>query len=101
MDTLLVLNANPEVEDDLLDYLLELDCVSGFTSYPVRGHGRHEGRRIPLSLAEQVTGRRKRVLVEILLEAAAVPEVLGGLRDRVGTDIIWWQLPVQGFGRIS
>jgi hypothetical protein len=53
------------------------------------------------SLAEQVTGRRKRVLVQILLEAAAVPEVLGGLRDRVGTDIIWWQLPVQGFGRIS
>lgn len=101
MDTMLVLNANPEIEDELLDYLLELDCVSGFTSYPVRGHGRHEGRRVPLSVAEQVTGRRKRVLVEILLEAAAIPLVLDGLKARVGGDITWWQLPLSGFGRVE
>ena len=37
MDTLLVLNVNKELEDDLVDYLLELDCISGFTSMPLSG----------------------------------------------------------------
>jgi len=97
MDTLLVLNVNKELEDDLVDYLLELDCISGFTSMPVRGHG----SRSQLSLAEQVTGRQQRLVMEILLDASAVDTVLAGLANHVGRDIVWWQQPVARSGRIG
>lgn len=97
MDTLLILNLAPELEEDLVDYLLELDCVSGFTSMQVHGHGRHG----QMSIAEQVTGRRKRVQVELLLSASMVPLVLADLGTRVGRDITYWQQPVHGFGRID
>ena len=96
MNTLLVLNLAPELEEDLVDYLLQLDCIDGFTCYPVRGHGRH-GR---MTLAEQVTGRRRRMQVEILMALADVAQVLDGLADNVGRGINWWHSPIGGSGRI-
>lgn len=95
--TMLVLNIPPEVEEDLVDYLLTLEAVGGFTSFRVHGHGEHAA----LSLAEQVTGRRARLRYEIVLDAARVPEVLGGLATSVGRDIIHWEQPVSNFGRID
>ena len=97
MNTLLVLNINKELEDDLVDYLLELDCIGGFTSMPVRGHG----TRGALSAAEQVTGRQQRLAMEILLDASAVDTVLAGLAESVGREIVWWQQPVTRSGRIG
>jgi len=97
MHTLLVLNINPELEEELIDYLLELDSVSGFTSYHVNGHGHHAS----LSIAEQVTGRRKRTQLELLVEVAAVESILAGLASEVGRDIVYWQQPVNGQGRLS
>lgn len=96
METMLILNINPELEEDLVDYLLQLDYVSGFTSFQVRGHGRHS----VMSLAEQVSGRRKRTQIEIVLQEADVPEVLQGLESNVGRDITYWQQPVSNYGRI-
>ncbi|MBL4582383.1 MAG: DUF3240 family protein, partial [Gammaproteobacteria bacterium] len=52
--TLLVLNTAPELEEDLIDYLLGFEKIEGFTSYQVHGHGEHHN----LNVAEQVTGRR-------------------------------------------
>ncbi len=97
MQNLLILNTRPELEEDLVDYLLSLSCVSGFTSYPVRGHGHHQN----LSVAEQVSGRRKRMQVEIMLEEDAVPTVLSGLVDNVGRDINWWRMPVMDSGMLD
>jgi hypothetical protein len=97
METLLVLNIKPELEEALVDYLLQLDSVSGFTSYQVRGHGRHAH----LSAIEQVSGRRKRTQVELLLPREVVSEVLAGLAEKVGRDITYWQQPVSDFGRIE
>lgn len=97
MQNLLILNTRPELEEDLVDYLLSLSCVSGFTSYPVRGHGHHQN----LSVAEQVSGRRKRLQVEIMLEEDAVPTVLSGLVDNVGRDINWWRMPVMDSGMLD
>ena len=97
MDTLLVLDANPDLEEDLVDYLLSLSCVSGFTSYPVRGHGHHQN----LSVAEQVSGRRKRLQVELMIEEDAVPTVLSGLVENVGRDINWWRMPVMDSGMLD
>jgi nitrogen regulatory protein PII len=97
MQNLLILNTRPELEEDLVDYLLSLSCVSGFTSYPVRGHGHHQN----LSVAEQVSGRRKRLQVELMLEEDAVPTVLSGLVENVGRDINWWRMPVMDSGMLD
>ena len=97
MQNLLILNTRPELEEDLVDYLLSLSCVSGFTSYPVRGHGHHQN----LSVAEQVSGRRKRLQVEIMLEEDAVPTLLSGLVENVGRDINWWRMPVMDSGMLD
>ncbi len=97
MATMLVLNLNPELEEDLIDYLLEQDSITEFTSYPVYSHGHHPH----MSVAEQVTGRRKRVQVEILLDEASVGELLAELAGRVGRDISYREQPVHKHGRIG
>ena len=97
MQNLLILNTRPELEEDLVDYLLSLSCVSGFTSYPVRGHGHHQN----LSVAEQVSGRRKRLQVELMIEEDAVPTVLSGLVENVGRDINWSRMPVMDSGMLD
>ena len=97
MDTLLMLNINPELEEELIDYLLELDSVQSFTSYHVRSHGRFD----KLTLAEQVTGRRERCQLEILLAESEVATVLAGLAANVGRDILYWEQPVRNAGRID
>lgn len=97
MDTLLVLNVSPQVEEDLIDYLLQADGVTGFTAQTVYGHGPAGS----MTLAEQVAGRRKRLQVSILLPQASVAGVLDGLATNVGRDIVWWQQPVTASGRIG
>ena len=95
--TMLVLNIPIEIEEDLVDYLLSLEGIGGFTSFRVQGHGEHSD----LSVAEQVTGRRTRLRYEIVLDEALVSGVVKGLADGVGSDIIYWQQPVTNFGRIG
>ena len=92
----LILTVPPSLEDELVDYLLSLESVSGFTSYPVRGHG--ENRQ--LSIAEQVTGRQKRIQFELILATEDVPRVLGGLKQHVGGDIFFWYQDINGSGRL-
>jgi nitrogen regulatory protein PII len=96
MNVLLVLNITPELEEELVDYLLSLEEVGGFTSYPVHGHG-EQGR---LSIAEQVSGRRKRVQFEILLPEQQVDNLIAGLAEEVGKGIHYWQLPVMRSGHL-
>ena len=97
METLLVLNISPDLEEDLVDYLLQLDFVSGFTSSHVYGHGRHG----LMTVAEQVIGRRKRMQFEVVMKEAQVADLLAELAAQVGRDISYWQLPVSNFGRIA
>lgn len=93
--TILVLNTAPELEEDLIDYLLAFEQVQGFTSFQVHGHGEHQ----KLSLAEQVTGRRKRSQYEIFIASGAIANVLEGLASAVGRDIVYWQVTARNFGR--
>lgn len=97
MDTLLVLNVNTDLEEDLVDYLLQMDGISGFTTHVVYGHG----ARGALTLAEQVAGRRKRLEVAILMQKPDVAALLDGLAGNVGRDIMYWQQDVSGYGRID
>ena len=96
MQQLLVLNLPPELEDDLVDYLISLPQVGGFTSYPARGHGEQK----QLSIAEQVTGRRKRIQFELILPQENVAEVLAGIKHQVGGDIFYWQQTVVASGTL-
>jgi len=97
MQVQLVLNTHPDLEEDLVDYLLTLSCVSGFTSYPVHGHGQHEN----LSVAEQVSGRRKRLQLEMIVNDTEVEIVLAGLIEKVGRDINWWQQAIIASGSLD
>lgn len=94
---MLVLNTAPELEENLIDYLLSFEQVEGFTSYQVHGHGEHHN----LSVTEQVTGRRKRSQYEIFIASDAIPKVLEGLASAVGRDIVYWEQAARNFGRIG
>ncbi len=94
---MLVLNIAPELEEDMIDYLLSFEQIEGFTSYQVHGHGDHK----TLSVAEQVAGRRKRSQYEIFIDSTAIPTVLEGLAIAVGKDIVYWEQPARNFGRVD
>lgn len=94
MKALLILNIPPALEDDMVDYLLALEEVKGFTSFVAQGHG--GGER--LTVTEQVSGRRQRVQFEIIVDEALVGPIVSGLSAGVGKDIAYWQLPVSGIG---
>jgi hypothetical protein len=93
--TMLVLNASPALEEDVVDYLLTHPAIEEFSSLTVYGHG----SRGDLTVTEQVTGRRKRVQFEILMNEDDVPGITQTLKQRFGTDIRYWQLPVYGLGQ--
>tara|TARA_R110000796_G_scaffold250638_1_gene380075 strand:- start:229 stop:555 length:327 start_codon:yes stop_codon:yes gene_type:complete len=94
---ILMLNVAPELEEDLVYYLLSIEQIVGFTSYTVYGHGQHQG----LSVAEQVSGRRKRSQYELIVKKSIIPLIISGLAEAVGRDIIYWQQPVSNFGRLE
>ncbi|HAJ76735.1 MAG TPA: DUF3240 domain-containing protein [Gammaproteobacteria bacterium] len=96
MKTMLVLNLMPELEEDMVDFLLANPHVGGFTSYRTRGHGEHAN----MSLAEQVSGRRRRLQFEVILEEAAISELVGGLAEGVGKDILYWQQAISNLGKV-
>lgn len=96
MTTMLVVNAPPQLEEDMVDYLLSHSCITGFTSYLVRGHGDNKN----MTLAEQVSGRRKRIQFEFILEEKYVEGLIGGLQSNVGTDITYWQQQIVNFGQV-
>ncbi|MDD2934151.1 MAG: DUF3240 family protein [Methylotenera sp.] len=59
---LLIIIAPPDLEETLIDILLQKTEISGFTTSNVSGHGSSHGEGVvKLSIAEQVTGRQRRV----------------------------------------
>ena len=93
-EALLILIAPPKLEDMLVDFLLQQDAISGFTSLPVSGRGSVHGH-VKLSLVEQVTGRQNRV--QFMLHAPL--PVLHGLIAQIkenfqNTDMHYILLPV-------
>ena len=96
MKTLLVMNVKPQLEEDMVDYLIGSPDVAGFTSYQTRGHGEN----VNMSLAEQVSGRRRRLQFEVIVEEAAVPALVAGLESGVGKDILYWQHAIANVGKV-
>jgi nitrogen regulatory protein PII len=96
MNVKLVLIVAPELEEDLVDVLLGLPAIDGFTASVVAGNGKQQN----MSLAEQVTGRRKRLRFELVVAEVMLSEVLDELRQRVEGDTVYWVEPLLDFGKL-
>lgn len=96
--TLLTLVAAPQVEDTLVDWLLARDDVPGFTSYTASGHG---SSIHSMSLAEQVSGRRRQMVFQLRLSQAQAEAVVSGLKQSFGNSgLHFWLTPVLECGHL-
>ncbi|MDD5274267.1 MAG: DUF3240 family protein [Methylovulum sp.] len=89
---LLTLNVPPSLEESVVDSLLLLEAEHGFSSFPIYAH-HHENKG--LSLAEQVSGRQKKVRFQMYVDANGLAKLLTQLKeDFSGAGIQYWVLPV-------
>ncbi len=89
---LITLNVPPGIEEPIVDCLLMLEAEHGFSSFAVNAH-HHENKS--LSLAEQVSGRQKRVRFQMYVNAQGLAALLAQLQEEFsGSGIRYWVLPV-------
>lgn len=78
--------------------LLSSEDITGYQSYPTRGHGSVGA----MSIAEQVAGRRDRIQFEIVLNSDVLDATLAMLKKAFPIrDVIYWVLPVVRSGRLA
>jgi|APFre7841882724_1041349.scaffolds.fasta_scaffold14370_2 hypothetical protein len=95
---LLSLTVPPNLEEAIIDWLLSSESRSGFSSFPVNGHS-SEARG--LTLAEQVSGRKRNIRFEICRPKPEVDTLLEKLRqDFPKTGISYWVTPAENFGHV-
>jgi len=89
-----------ELEEDVIDILRsEVALVNGFSIVPAEGFG--AGARLGTAM-EQVRGRSRRRLAQVLMQSVHVQPLLDALRARLrSTEMAWWTMPVTGFGRFA
>jgi len=86
------INVPPALEEVIVDWLLARDSVTGFTSYRAYGHASAHDH---LSIAEQVSGRQRRLEFRVALPEAALDVFLSDLADRFsGADLFYVATPV-------
>lgn len=86
---MITLHLPPALEDGCLELLLEHEATRTFSSVPARGHGEAAGE---LSLAEQVSGWRREVRIEVLVAASDRPALLAALRARLPTEAVRYRV---------
>ena len=88
------------LEDELLDLLRAHDeWVKGFSILHAEGFGAGAQQ---LSTIEQVMGRSRRRLVQILMQREFVEPLRVAVGERFSTtDMAWWLTPVLAFGRFA
>lgn len=99
-DCQLTLALPAALEDEVLDVLrAHPEWVSGFTIAPADGFGAGAQH---LSAIEQVMGRSRRRMVQILMRREDVEPLRLALAERFqAPDMAWWLTPVLGFGRFA
>lgn len=95
---LVTINVPPSLGGAMTDCLLTFEYEDGFSSFPVSAHDhRNEG----LSLAEQVTGRQRKIRFQLYVPQHDLPALLVKLKtDFAGSGIHYWVLPVIDSGYI-
>lgn len=92
-------NVPPAMEERIVDWLLARDAAVGFTSYTAHGHG---ARHDHLSVAEQVSGRQRRLEFRVELAAAALDDFLAELAAGFrGVDLYFFVSPVLRSGHLG
>ena len=94
---LLTIIAPPVMEEELIDWLLTQPNITGFTSQAANGHGSgHE-----MSLAEQVSGRRRQITFMIELQKVMAESIIADLKQRFsGSGLHYWLMPLLERGSI-
>ncbi|BCM24694.1 DUF3240 family protein [Methyloradius palustris] len=95
---LLTIITLPRMQDAMIDWLLEQDNLSGFSTAEIYGHGaRHTG----MSLLEQVTGRQKRTQFTAHADEAVINSVLEKLKlDFAGSGLHYMVTPLLEAGAL-
>jgi len=94
---LLVLIAPPPLEESLVDFLLEREGFSGFSLHQIDGSPAHG----TLSLAEQVTGRKRQVMFQVHAGLADARELVAQIRETFrGAGLHYWIAPLLEAGPI-
>ncbi len=89
---LVTLNVPPSLEEAVVDCLLMVESEHGFSSFPVSSH---DHRNKGLSQAEQVTGRQRKVRIQMYVPEHELADLLAQLREEFsGAGINYWVLPV-------
>jgi len=89
---LVTLNVPVSLEEAVVDCLLLLESEYGFSSFPVNSHD-HKNKG--LSLAEQVSGRQKRIRFQMYVPQEGLTGLLAQLRAEFsGSGLKYWVLPV-------
>jgi len=95
---LVVLTGPPALEGQLIDWLLLREDGQGFSSSAVNGHSTKHDH---LSIAEQVSGRQRRVQFQVQLERSHLEEFMKELvTDFPGTDLHYWAIPLLAGGHL-
>jgi hypothetical protein len=98
-ESLICFNLVPELELELIDWLLSRPDVDGFTSVPCFGHGQQHQLQ---NIAEHVSGKARRVQIQVKLEDAMRPSLLAALgAEFPGADVLYWVLPVLCSGDLN
>lgn len=89
---LVTLNVPPALEGMMVDNLLMMEFERGFSGFPVFAH-HHENKG--LSIAEQVTGRQKKIRFQMYVNETDLEKLLERLREIFsGSNIEYWVIPV-------
>lgn len=88
----------PALEERIIDWLLGRQDVETFAGYTSYAHGSTGG---DLSVAEQVSGRRRRVEIRVELQAEALDAWLAELAEEFGgADVSYFVAPILRSGRL-
>lgn len=98
VEYLVTINVPISLEEAMVDCLLAFENAQGFSSYPVYAHDNlHE----TLSLAEQVSGRQKKIGFQLYIEHSALSKLLEHLKAEFsGAGLRYWVMPIIEQGEI-
>ena len=97
-DYLVTINVPPSLEEAVVDCLLTFENAQGFSSFPVNAH---DHRNQGLSLAEQVSGRQRKIRFQMYVDKKTVAGLINRLKaDFVGSGLHYWVVPILEHGEI-
>ncbi|MCK9605457.1 MAG: DUF3240 family protein [Methylomonas sp.] len=95
---LITINVSPALEEAMVDCLLTFETAQGFSSFPINAH---DHRNQGLSIAEQVTGRQRKIRFQMYIDKEDVSAFLSKIKANfAGTGLHYWVVPVQEHGEI-